>query len=62
VDEINYILKKAKEMLPIAKGEKKSDILSGKILSTLFFEPSTRTRLSFECAMSRLGRSGKVSS
>ena len=58
VDEINYILKKAKEMLPIAKGEKKSDILSGKILSTLFFEPSTRTRLSFECAMSRLG--GKV--
>lgn len=58
VDEINYILKKAKEMLPIAKGGKKSDMLSGKILSTLFFEPSTRTRLSFECAMSRLG--GKV--
>lgn len=33
-------------------------ILSGKILSTLFFEPSTRTRLSFESAMARLG--GKV--
>lgn len=58
VDGINYILKTAKKMLPIARGEEKSDILSGKILSTLFFEPSTRTRLSFECAMSRLG--GKV--
>ena len=29
--------------------------LSGKILATLFFEPSTRTRLSFESAMHRLG-------
>ena len=31
------------------------DILRGKILATLFFEPSTRTRLSFETAMYRLG-------
>ncbi len=30
-------------------------ILSGKILGCLFFEPSTRTRLSFEAAMARLG-------
>ncbi|MCL5790850.1 MAG: aspartate carbamoyltransferase, partial [Candidatus Thermoplasmatota archaeon] len=29
--------------------------LEGKIMSTLFFEPSTRTRLSFESAMHRLG-------
>ncbi|HET7037036.1 MAG TPA: aspartate carbamoyltransferase [Thermomicrobiaceae bacterium] len=32
-----------------------SDRLRGKILATLFFEPSTRTRLSFESAMARLG-------
>lgn len=34
------------------------DILHGKIMATLFFEPSTRTRFSFETAMLRLG--GKV--
>ena len=32
-----------------------SDILKGKILATLFYEPSTRTRLSFESAMLKLG-------
>ena len=32
-----------------------SDILSGKVLGSLFFEPSTRTRLSFETAANRLG-------
>ena len=31
------------------------DILKGKVLATLFFEPSTRTRLSFETAMFRCG-------
>ena len=35
--------------------KQKLDILSGSILATLFFEPSTRTRLSFEAAMIRLG-------
>ncbi len=53
-DEIDGILIKAKEFEPIAMG-KKSDLLSGKLLATLFYEPSTRTRLSFETAMKRLG-------
>ncbi|MDL5503280.1 MAG: aspartate carbamoyltransferase, partial [Candidatus Methanoperedens sp.] len=46
-DEIDIILKRAKDFEPIARG-KKSSLLSGKILATLFYEPSTRTRLSFE--------------
>lgn len=53
-DEIDFILNRAKEFEPFAKG-KKSDLLSGKILATLFYEPSTRTRLSFDTAMKRLG-------
>ncbi len=51
--EINHILDVAKTMEPHAKGG--SDLLKGKILATLFFEPSTRTRLSFESAMLKLG-------
>jgi len=54
-EEINYILKLAQAMEPIAL--KGSDMLKGKILATLFFEPSTRTRLSFESAMHKLGGS-----
>jgi len=53
--EINYILNYAKEMVPYAKGEKYAGLLKGKVISSLFFEPSTRTRLSFESAMNRLG-------
>ncbi len=63
-EDIEYILKKGKEMINTTN----SNILKGKILATLFFEPSTRTRLSFESAMYRLGgnvigfQSGEVSS
>ena len=32
-------------------------LLNGKVLATLFYEPSTRTRLSFEAAMLKLGGS-----
>ena len=53
--EINYLLNRSQAMEPIAR--KGSDILKGKILATLFFEPSTRTRLSFEAAMLKLGGS-----
>ena len=34
---------------------KPDDSLRGKVMATLFYEPSTRTRLSFESAMTRLG-------
>ncbi|UCH72276.1 MAG: aspartate carbamoyltransferase [Thermoplasmatales archaeon] len=53
--EINHIINYGKKMIPYSKGEKRNDLLKGKILSSLFFEPSTRTRLSFESAMTRLG-------
>ncbi|MFH1511048.1 MAG: aspartate carbamoyltransferase [Candidatus Woesearchaeota archaeon] len=49
--EIVHILDVAKSF---EKGYKRNK-LSGKILATLFFEPSTRTRLSFESAMQSLG-------
>ena len=53
--EIDYILDVSRSMEPLAS--KGSDMLRGKILATLFFEPSTRTRLSFEAAMLKLGGS-----
>jgi len=54
-EEIELILETAKKMEPYAKGEESSKMMEGKILGTLFFEPSTRTRLSFTAAMQRLG-------
>src|SRR6059036_4198272 len=53
--DIQLVLRTARKMVPIATGEKRSRALEGKILSTIFYEPSTRTRLSFESAMARLG-------
>jgi len=54
-EEIDYILEIAQAMEPLAKTG--SNMLRGKILATLFFEASTRTRLSFESAMHKLGGS-----
>ncbi|HMK54959.1 MAG TPA: aspartate carbamoyltransferase [Methanobacteriaceae archaeon] len=56
-EDIEYILRVAEKMEPIARSQESSDILSGKLLGMLFYEPSTRTRLSFEAAMKRLGGS-----
>lgn len=52
-DEIMYLINMAKafELQP------NRNILKGKVIATLFFEPSTRTRLSFETAANRLGAS-----
>ena len=61
-EEIDSILSRAEELEifarglePGAKAGKKSDLLEGTLLANLFYEPSTRTRLSFEVAMKRLG-------
>ncbi|MHA1239952.1 MAG: aspartate carbamoyltransferase [Promethearchaeota archaeon] len=51
-EDVDYIIKRAKDII---LNKNNSKILKGKILATLFFEPSTRTRLSFESAMYRLG-------
>jgi aspartate carbamoyltransferase catalytic subunit len=53
--QIEEIMKVAEKMVPYALGEKRTNILQGRILGNLFFEPSTRTRLSFESAAHRLG-------
>jgi len=53
--DLELILKNAEKMEPYAKGEKPYKLMEGKILGTLFFEPSTRTRLSFTSAIERLG-------
>lgn len=50
-EEIEHILKRAEEL----KKKPAKDLLGGSILASCFFEPSTRTRLSFEAAMLRLG-------
>jgi len=43
------------QLAPIAKNRQRSDLLKNKILLTAFYQPSTRTRLSTEAAMHRLG-------
>ena len=53
VEEIDELIDTAKDI--IENKEKYSEKCKGKILATLFFEPSTRTRLSFESAMLSLG-------
>ena len=53
VEEIDELIAVAEDI--IANPEKYQDACRHKLLATLFFEPSTRTRLSFESAMHRLG-------
>ena len=50
-DEILHILDVAREF----EQNREQNFLAGKVIACLFFEPSTRTRLSFEAAVNRLG-------
>ncbi len=56
VEELDELMDTAMDIM--AHPDKYEDACRGKVLATLFYEPSTRTRLSFEAAMLRLG--GKV--
>jgi len=52
-EELDELFNETDEMLKYRKG--KINILDGKVMALAFFEPSTRTRLSFQTAMIRLG-------
>ncbi len=56
IEELNELFNLAHQIMAHPKDF--ANICDGKILATLFYEPSTRTRLSFEAAMMRLG--GKI--
>ncbi|MBI5413201.1 aspartate carbamoyltransferase [Candidatus Peregrinibacteria bacterium] len=55
--DIEAVLKMAAKMVPFSSKKKWGDLMKGKLMASLFYEPSTRTRLSFETAMHRLGGS-----
>ena len=53
--DIDLLFAVADDMLPYAHRDRITRVLQGAILSNMFFEPSTRTRLSFGCAFNLLG-------
>lgn len=54
-ESIEKVFNIANQMLPYAKRHKRTTVLDGAILGNLFFEPSTRTRVSFGSAFNLLG-------
>ncbi|NJD86905.1 MAG: aspartate carbamoyltransferase [Betaproteobacteria bacterium] len=56
-DTVEELLQVAEAMEPIARRRKVTRVLEGAVLANLFFEPSTRTRVSFGAAFCRLGGS-----
>ncbi len=56
-EDLRVLFDEADAMAALVESRRECTLLRGKIMSTLFYEPSTRTRLSFEAAMRRLGGS-----
>jgi aspartate carbamoyltransferase catalytic subunit len=56
-ESVEDLLRVAQQMEPIARRQKVTRVLEGAVLGNLFFEPSTRTRVSFGAAFCRLGGS-----
>ncbi len=54
-NEFFHVLDVARQLEPIARSRRNSDMLNEKTLVTAFYQPSTRTRLAHEAAMHRLG-------
>lgn len=56
-DRLEYLFDLARQMRQIVENQGGTDILNGRVLACLFYEPSTRTSSSFISAMERLGGS-----
>ncbi|MCZ8157290.1 MAG: aspartate carbamoyltransferase [Leptospira sp.] len=54
-EDLDFLIEKTRIMHTLHESGRAFGILKGKLLASLFFEASTRTRLSFEAAMERLG-------
>ena len=54
-DKVEALFARADEFTARMERGERLRVLDGKLLATVFYEPSTRTRLSFESAMQRLG-------
>lgn len=55
LDSIDELFTVAQNMRPFANRQKVTRVLEGAVLGNMFFEPSTRTRVSFGCAFNLLG-------